>query len=85
MSVRKLTTKLSAIPRFPPLQATTEEQESLWQKKDVAAFLRISERSVETLVSRRQLPFLRLGHRRLRFRKADVLRALNRFTTTEIS
>jgi excisionase family DNA binding protein len=85
MRARKHASKLATSSRFTPLQHTTEERDGLWQKKDVAAFFRISERSVETLVSQRQIPFLRLGHRTLRFRKADVLRALNRFTTTEIS
>jgi len=85
MRVCKLTSKLATSSRFTPLQDTTEERDELWQKKDVAAFLGISKRSVEVLVSERRIPFLRLGHRTLRFRKADVLRALNRFTTTEIS
>lgn len=42
-------------------------------KKDVAEFLGISVRSVENMMTESQLPFYRLGTRRVRFRLADVL------------
>lgn len=42
-------------------------------KQDVAEFLGISVRSVEKMMSESQLPFYRLGTRRVRFRLADVI------------
>lgn len=46
-------------------------EEALWDVRDIAKFLRMSEGAVYAAVERGQIPCLRLG-RRLRFRPAAV-------------
>jgi excisionase family DNA binding protein len=51
-----------------------DADETLWTTKDLATFLKVSERHVSNLVKRRELPQpLRLG-RSVRFRLSDVRR-----------
>ena len=42
-------------------------------KQDVARFLGVTVRTVETMMSQSGLPYYRLGSRRVRFRFADVM------------
>jgi predicted DNA-binding transcriptional regulator AlpA len=53
--------------------------------KETAAYLHISERSVQTLRSRRLLPAIKLSNRCLRFRLSDIDRALAKLTEKELS
>jgi excisionase family DNA binding protein len=51
--------------------------------EDVAKLARVSKRTVQIWVHERRIPHLKLG-RLLRFRLADVQRALNRHTIQEV-
>lgn len=53
------------------------------RKRDLAQYLSLSLRSVDNLIARKAIPFVRLG-RSVRFRIADVDRALERFTRKEV-
>ena len=53
-------------------------------KDELAKFLRVSSRTVDNYVSRRRIPYIKLG-RIVRFRLPDVERALRRFTVEEVS
>ena len=56
-----------------------------WVPKDtIAKHLSISVRSVDNLVARRAIPFARFG-RSIRFRIADVDRALERLVRKEVT
>jgi excisionase family DNA binding protein len=81
---------MPALKRVAPLSA--KEQQSyasveppLVDKKIVAADLRVGTRTVERWVAERKIPFIRLGHRMLRFRLDDVRRAIARWQTKEVS
>ncbi len=55
-----------------------------WVKKsDLAKHLSLSVRSIDNLIARRAVPFVRLG-RSVRFKISDVDRALERFTRKEV-
>lgn len=43
-----------------------------------------STRSIDQLVRKRKIPFIRLGHRTLRFNLADVEAALKKLTIKEV-
>lgn len=51
----------------------------LLTKRDVAALLQCSIRTVDSLMRQRKLPFCAITARLVRFRKADVLASLARF------
>jgi excisionase family DNA binding protein len=53
-------------------------------KAELAEHLRVSPRTVDHYISCRKIPYIKLG-RLVRFRIADVERALRRFTVEEIS
>jgi excisionase family DNA binding protein len=53
-------------------------------KDELAAFLRVSDRTVDNYVIRRVIPYLKIG-RAVRFRLADVEKALSRYTIKEVS
>jgi excisionase family DNA binding protein len=57
---------------------------ALLTAEDLARLLRVSLRTIRTLTSRRSIPFLRIG-KSIRFRPADVQRALKSLTVHEIS
>jgi excisionase family DNA binding protein len=59
-------------------------EQPLVAKKVVAADLGVGERTIELWVAERRIPFVRLGHRTLRFRLDDVRRAVARWTTQEV-
>jgi excisionase family DNA binding protein len=53
-------------------------------KTELAKFLGVSPRTVDSYVSSRRIPYIKLG-RLVRFRLADVERALQRFTVEEVA
>jgi excisionase family DNA binding protein len=53
-------------------------------KIELAEFLSVSLRTVDGYVSSRRIPYIKLG-RSVRFRLADVERALKRYTIEEVS
>jgi excisionase family DNA binding protein len=61
------------------------ETEPLIDIKEVAVRLGLKVRQVRTLVYRKVIPVLRLGHRTLRFRWSEVEQAVNRYRQKEIS
>jgi excisionase family DNA binding protein len=50
----------------------------------IAHTFSVSPRTIENWVAQRKIPFLDLGHRTMRFRIADVRRALDRKTVKEV-
>lgn len=52
--------------------------DNLMTKKDVSAFLKVSLRTVDTLMRKGYLPYIRLGSRCVRFILADVQNELSR-------
>ena len=66
-----------------PLERAEHQFDSLVTTEDVAKLARVSKRTVQIWVHERRIPHLKLG-RLLRFRLADVQRALNRHTIQEV-
>ena len=66
-----------------PLERTEHQIDHLATTEDVAKLARVSKRTVQIWVYERRIPQLKLG-RLLRFRLADVQRALNRHTIQEV-
>jgi excisionase family DNA binding protein len=56
----------------------------LVDKRETAWYLRLSERAVDRLRHRRVIPFIRVGGV-IRFRLADVEKALERFKVKEVA
>lgn len=54
------------------------------RKRELAAVISVSERSIDNLISRRMIPQIRLSSRLTRFNLPDVLAALARFEVKEI-
>jgi len=52
-------------------------------KAELANFLNVSARTVDNYISSRRIPYIKIG-RLVRFRLADVERALKRFTVEEV-
>jgi excisionase family DNA binding protein len=76
--------KNSSLARTFPKTIPGQEPE-LVDKYVVARTFGLSSRTVENWVVQKKIPFLRLGHRTIRFRLADVRRALERKTVKEVS
>ncbi len=53
------------------------------RKRDLARHLSLSLRTIDNLIARKAIPFVRLG-RSVRFRIVDVDRALERFVRREV-
>lgn len=51
----------------------------LLSRKEMAKYLNISERKLSTMMTNREIPFIKLG-RSVRFNLVEVLDALERFT-----
>jgi excisionase family DNA binding protein len=67
-------------------EATTEKSYSRpLTKIELADYLRVSPRTIDYYIAGRKIPFIKLGPRLVRFRLADVERALKRYTVEEIS
>ena len=71
-----------------PLSATLKNEIladlNLHTRGEVALALRCSTRTIDALVARRAIPFIKIG-RLIRFRLGDVHRALNRLTVKEVA
>jgi len=53
-------------------------------RQELAAFLGVSQRTIDSYIANRRIPYVKLG-RLIRFRVTDVERALKRFTVSEVS
>lgn len=53
-------------------------------KRELADETGLGTRLIDSLVKKRAIPFLRLGHKTLRFDPAKVRAALDRFTVKEV-
>ena len=53
--------------------------QGLLSRKEMARYLSISERKLSTMMTNREIPFIKIG-RSVRFNLSDVLDALQRFT-----
>jgi hypothetical protein len=74
------------LARGRPIEATGGEESSdvgLLTRKQLAQHLRVSCRSVDNMQARRQIPFLRLSRRCIRFDLQAVRRALVKFEIKE--
>jgi excisionase family DNA binding protein len=56
----------------------------LLKTPELAEAINLSPRSIQYLAKRRAIPYLKIG-KSVRFRLADVLKALERFTVKEVS
>lgn len=56
----------------------------LLTKKELAGFLKCSERQIERLQLARKIPFVRLAGRMIRYRRESVLRALVKMETEAV-
>ena len=64
----------------------THTEAPLITKDELARDLRVSRRTIEAWIAQRRIPFVRLGHRTLRFSLDDVRRALRlHWTVREVS
>ena len=53
--------------------------QGLLSRKEMARYLNISERKLSSMMTNREIPFIKIG-RSVRFNLSDVLDALQRFT-----
>ena len=54
-------------------------------KDELGKFLQVSERTIDTWIAKRKVPFIRISPRMIRFNLGDVERALTRYTVKEVS
>jgi excisionase family DNA binding protein len=81
-SVSTRTATMAAIADRPVFSTT---EPPLITKAELAKDLRVGCRTIESWVADRKIPFVRMGHRTLRFCLDDVRRALRlRWTTKEV-
>ena len=65
-------------------QMTNDEQvDDFLTKEGVAKLLQVSTRTIDNLMAKKVIPFLKLGHRTVRFRRQDVAVALGRLNRKE--
>jgi len=67
----------------PAVQSAAEDSERLLTRRELAKRLGLSERSISNLQARKQIPFVRLSARCVRFHAGRVLSALRRFEIRE--
>jgi excisionase family DNA binding protein len=77
------------MPKFQSVAPSADTPEGIpypppVTKAELAKFLKVSPRTVDNYVSSRRIPYIKLG-RLIRFRPADVERALKRYTVEETS
>jgi excisionase family DNA binding protein len=65
-------------------ESSASQAPDLVTKDVVARDCGVCNRTIESWVAQRRIPFVRLGHRTLRFRLADVRRAISRWATKEV-
>ena len=58
--------------------------DTLPRKLDIAKRYGVSPRTVDRWIAERKIPFLKFGHRTLRFRWSDVEKSLDRFVIREV-
>jgi excisionase family DNA binding protein len=80
-----VSTKHTAVPSAERLEGINLPYPRPMTKAELAEFLGVSPRTVDNYVSARRIPFIKLGPRLVRFRLADVERALKRYTISEVS
>jgi excisionase family DNA binding protein len=73
------------MPVSPSRPFVPLSEPDLVDKYVVAHDCGVSPRTIENWVAQRKIPFRRIGHRTIRFRLADVRRALDRKIVKEIS
>jgi len=66
-------------------KVSQSDAQGLVTKRELAAILRLSPRTIENLAKRRAIPVCRLSARCVRYSLDAVLRALGRFTVNEVS
>jgi excisionase family DNA binding protein len=81
---------MPALKRILPLTAAqkkhyAQSEAPLVDKRVVAADLRVGLRTVERWVKAKKIPYIRIGHRMLRFRLDAVRAAIARWETKEVS
>jgi excisionase family DNA binding protein len=54
-------------------------------KDELGEFLKVSQRTVDSWIAKRKVPFIRISPRMIRFKLADVEKALSRYTVKEVS
>lgn len=83
---RSLTIAPQPNPTEPSKSSTNIDGgvEPLPDKHAVARRLRVSVRTVDRMVATRKIPFILLGERMIRFRWADVERAIKRMAVKEV-
>jgi excisionase family DNA binding protein len=64
-------------------EAITDIPSGITDKPGLAEHLKVCQRTVDYLMARRAIPYMKIG-RLVRFRIADVERALKRFSVEEI-
>lgn len=65
--------------------ASNSDAQHLVTKRELAAILRLSPRTIENLAKRRAIPVCRISARCVRYAPDAVLRALGRFTINEVT
>jgi excisionase family DNA binding protein len=69
---------------FKPLdQQQIEDQ--LLTKLEIARCCKVGARTVEKWVAERRIPYIRVGHRTLRFDKTAVMAAIKRWSVQEVT
>lgn len=53
-------------------------------KSDIARLCKVSNRTIEAWVRQKRIPFIRLGHRQLRFDPHAVMGAIRKWTIKEV-
>jgi excisionase family DNA binding protein len=69
----------------PDVRTEEDSVTGLGDKSDVARLCKVSNRQVEIWVRQRRIPFIRMGHRLLRFDLAAVKAAIKSWSTPEIN
>lgn len=67
----------------PAIESAPEDSDRLLTRRELAKRLGLSTRSISNLQSRKQIPFVRLSARCVRFHVGRVLSALTRYEVKE--
>ena len=68
----------------PAIESAALDSEKLLTRRELAKRLGLSPRSISNLQARKQIPFVRLSARCVRFDVVRVLRALSKFEIREV-
>jgi excisionase family DNA binding protein len=61
---------------------TNRPTPEILDKRGAAAYLQVGVRTLDSYMSRRIIPFFRLGEKTIRFKKSDLDAALEKFRVT---